>query len=430
MSRRILITARVAISLVGIVYFFSIWRQLDFVWHGHSQTHGAILCAALSLILVLRAIGLGGWWTDRTLSVLHLIGANQLFTPLFPYGNINEGLYMMLAFWSCFIQWNPAREAQIAGWPSILLGINLGVLLCASGIDKCGDYLWQQGYGFYHFLRLNWIRSPSADWMLAHTSTLWLVNYVALIFECGTVLLMFFRRTRLIGTALLAGFFASLIWPFRMDMIGPVGLCICLTIAAGAVSPARPWPPLAGALAAYIAVVGGELISGVIATTFSGHIHKPAAYVNAFFKSWLPPAAERLNGKTTAMCHTQLFTSIHTMNIYAWRILVEMPDGSRAEPIRVFNADRSGGTATQAIGSTRHIQAVTYQISDFALFNGKWPHDQIDVLMECAIARAGGKSATLVVSSLDHVFDGKWKPIRTVPEPPKDQLQVAEKSHD
>jgi hypothetical protein len=93
------------------------------------------------------------------------------------------------------------------------------------------------------------------------------------------------------------------------------------------------------------------------------------------------------------------------MNMYAWRVLVTLPDGSTVEPFHMFNANRTGGADTQALGSTRLVQAMIYGISYFAVTKDQSMHNQLDVLLDCAMTRAGGKSATIVVSSLDRPFD-------------------------
>src|SRR5262249_15294932 len=85
------------------------------------------------------------------------------------------------------------------------------------------------------------------------------------------------------------------------------------------------------------------------------------------------------------------------------------------EPVRMFNPDRTGGRDTQGLACTRHYQACIYQISNFARSGGDGPTDHIDALMRHAMRRAGGGvSAMLLVSSLEKVFNGQWKAVRTI----------------
>jgi hypothetical protein len=419
MARRILIVARWAMSLVGMVYLFSYWRILDFTWHGQRQWLGNILCWGLIALLALRAPGWGDWFTDRVLSVLHFAGAQYLLTRTFPYATVNEGLYLILAFWCCFIRLNPPPDAEIPAWAPFLLGINISILFFTSGMDKYVDPLWgHDGCGLYHFLRLAWIRPPSADWIMSHVRALEFMNWAALAMELAVLPLMLYWRTRPIACALLGGFFASLIWPCRMDMIGPVGLCIVLVILAGSLPMSRmKMSGMAWIMALYVLIAGTSDISSLPAWR---HFKSREMWKRISFLAggWYPPSAQWLNYNATMMVPNQLFTSEHIMNINAFRVLVTMPDGTIQEPIRVFTADRKGGPDTQGIACTRHYQSMVYSIGAVLNRRSYPPHseDNLDALLTHAIRKAGGVSATLVISPLDKPFDG-WTPMRSLKAP-------------
>ena len=416
--RRILCIARVAMSFVGIVYIWSFWRQLDFTWHGQPQWLGSVLCAALVAVLALRALGLGGWMMDRVLSVIHFVVAQYLLMRSYPYPTVNEGMYMMLAFWSMFIQLNPPKGQTIPAWAPLLLSINIAIVLHTSGLAKCGDRIWQDGTGFYHFLRLNWIRHPSADWLLAHTTALKVMNYAALGMEVGCLPLMFWRRTRPVAVAMIFGFFASLIYPFRMDMIGEVGLCVSLIALAGALIALRERQKLSGldwALAFYMTIVGGCDLTHAWGDITSGIAQRTCWFIHDTLDGWYPQSARWVNDHATQLRDNVLFTSQHTIGICAFRILVTMPDGSTVEPIQVFNPDRTGGRDTQGFGCTRHYQSCIYNIGGFARDRYQ-RHDDIDVLLTHAVSKAGGVYAQLMVSPLDQSFDA-WRVVHKLTPP-------------
>jgi hypothetical protein len=412
-SRTILVAARVLMSVVGIAYFLAYSQKLDFVWFNQPSAQATALCWSLIAVLALRALGPGNWVFDRILSVLNLVLAQVLFSRTFPYSNVNEGLYLMLAFWCCFIQLNPPRDASVPAWAPILLGINVAISFHTSGISKLADPIWQEGTGFYHFVRLGWIRHPSADWLLDWHRALYVMNYVALFFEIGTLPLMLFRRTRPLACLMLLGFFISMIYPLRLDMIGQVGVCIVLVVLAGTVASLHEKqhaPGVSYVLAAYMVLAGGYALTGSWAYVSKGRLQSVCQTIHDRLNDLYPDSLKSVNEHTTILLPNTLFTSIHTLNQWAWRIVVKMPDGSTCEPVRMFNADRTPGPDTQAWGSTRHYQSVTYRIS--ALARGD-PEDYapIDVLMFVAIKRCGGKYATLEVSPLDQEFTG-WKQIK------------------
>jgi hypothetical protein len=88
-GRRVRVVARVLLSVVGIIYVFSFWRILDFTWGLDPPVSGTFLCWGLIATLLLRAVGYGGWWLDRLLSVLHFAGAYKLFSGCLPYETVN-----------------------------------------------------------------------------------------------------------------------------------------------------------------------------------------------------------------------------------------------------------------------------------------------------------------------------------------------------
>jgi hypothetical protein len=58
-----------------------------------------------------------------------------------------------------------------------------------------------------------------------------------------------------------------------------------------------------------------------------------------------------------------------------------------------------------ADGVNRHAAKLRDR-GHFAVTKDQSLHNQMDVLLDCAMTRVGGKSATIVVSSLDRPFDG------------------------
>jgi hypothetical protein len=411
-GRKVRALARVLLSVVGIVYVYSFWRILDFTWGLDPPLSGTFLCWALIATLFVRALGYGGWWLDRLLSVVHFAGAYKLFSGCYPYETVNEELYLMVAFWCCFIQLNPGPGDRCPAWGPVLLGINLGVYFCTAGLNKLVDPLWSNGEGFARFLGLGWIRHPSADWMLQYPSALWFMNWASMAMELSVLPLMLYRRTRLVAALLLAGFFASLIWPFRMDMIGPVGLSAALLVASSAVPGVRMrMSGLAWIMSFYVGFAGVAVLSDPDAY-LAKHIGPQSVFsrVNNWAKDFYSPLAEWLTHHATFFTPKSLFSSEHLTNLNAFRVLVKRADGSIVEPVRVFNADRTGGPDTQGWGCTRHFQAFMY---------GGLPQPMVDLLLRYAMKKGRGISASLLLSPLDDP-KAEWKVVHAyaIPPPP------------
>jgi hypothetical protein len=417
-GRRVRALARVALSLVGIVYVYSFWKILDFTWGIDPPWTGTLLCWGLMAALFVRAWGAGGWWLDRILSVAHFAGAYQLFCNCLPYRTVNEELYLIVAFWCCFIQLNPRRGSPCPAWGPVLLGINFGVYFCTAGFDKLADPLWSNGEGFARFLGLPWIRHPSADWMLEHTEALRFMNWASITMELSVLPLMLYWRTRLLACFLLGGFFASLMWPFRMDMIGPVGLSAVLLIASAAVTGARmQMSGLGWILTFYVGFAGVELL-----TENPKDLARFIPYPSLLWRlhNWsvnlYSPSARWLTHNATFFTPKSLFSSQHLTNITAFRVQVKLADGSTVEPVQVFDADRRGGKDTQGWGCTRHFQACMYAISTMPTGNAETP-PVVTLLLRYALKKTHGVSATLLVSPLDDT-EVQWTAVSTYSMPP------------
>jgi hypothetical protein len=272
------------------------------------------------------------------------------------------------------------------------------------------DPLWSNGEGFARFLGLSWIRHPSANWMLQHTDALRFMNWASIGMELSVLPLMLYWRTRLLACCLLGGFFASLIWPFRMDMIGPVGLSAVLLIASGSVPGVRMrLSGLAWIMSFYVGFAGVEVLSA--SDTYLPNNIGPRALFSRLHDwalGFYSPSARWLSHNATFFTPKALFSSQHLTNQNAFRILVKRADGSIVEPVQVFNPDLTGGIDTQGWGCTRHFQAFTY---------GGLPQPVVNLLLRYALKKGRGVSATLLLSQLD---DPKveWKAVYGYAPPP------------
>jgi HTTM domain len=393
-------------SIVGILYIRAYWHILLFVWSPYSpqmRQTASWICACLIALLLVRLSGLGPWWVDRIVSILHCAGISWLFSHTFPCMTANEELYVMLAFWMCFVQLNPGRHAAPApAWPAVLLGINVGVYFLTAGIDKYCDPLWSAGTGLYHALLMPWLRSPRAEWLLDCRWGLTLMNYIALAMELAVLPLLFLRNTRWLACVLMFLFFGMLMWPMRLDMIGPVGLCLTLAVWAGA-GPALRLSRIGWGMLIYTLLCS---VHAITAVGYNGKLDPGWITANKLVQNVLPRPARWFNEHLTYMIPKKLFSERHTVGMWAFRILVQTPDGRTVEPIRIFEPDKSGGPDTRSLGSIRQLQVCMYNVSSVATRvadrQSPTPSDTevIDALLMHALRLAGGRKARLFVSPI------------------------------
>jgi hypothetical protein len=372
---------RWASSLVGIAYFAAYLRYIDFVWGPYSlqdRLWAKVVCYGLIAVLVVRLLGLGGWWLDRACSVANFVGASWLFRPTFPYMTVNEELYLALSFWCCFLQlntvWSVGRWPPVTvvesqpGWPLVLLGVNIGAYFYTAGMDKWCDPCWSNGTGLYHVLLLPWMRGPGAEWMLECPGLLRVGNYASMLMEILILPLMLTRWTRPGAVVLLLAFFGGLVWPMRMDFIGEVGLCIALAVSALILR--SPWPAprrtIAKTCVKWVLTAGVTVCAAQVVLLagspwmWLNDLKAPVMYkATRLYRPWLKWANEH----ATFMVKKILFSRQHFVGIWAFRIEVELEDGRVIEPIQVFREDCSGGWQTQGIGAPRWFQGCMYDLN-------------------------------------------------------------------
>jgi hypothetical protein len=246
------------------------------------------------------------------------------------------------------------------------------------------------------------------------------MNWASIAMELSVLPLMLYWRTRLLACFLLAGFFASLIWPFRMDMIGPVGLAAVVLIASGAVPGARmQMSGLAWILTFYVGFAAVEVLSDSHSYLYR-HIRLPSVLrrLHDWTTNLYSPTARWLTNNVTFFTPKSLFTSQHLANMSAFRVQVQLADGTTVEPVQVFQADRRGGIDTQGWGCTRHFQSCMYEISRMSPGKGDTP-PLVTLLLRYALKKTHGVSATLLVSPLDDP-QVRWTAASTysIPPPP------------
>jgi hypothetical protein len=230
---------------------------------------------------------------------------------------------------------------------------------------------------------LPWLRPDWISPVLNCQQLLYGLNYAAIVLEVSLGFLLMFRPTRWIGCGMLLVFFGGLIFPLRIDWIGLVGLPFAFAIAAASpfvtrrlrgdvqrwhLSPLRRISRLEGALGGLlIVVVGLNSVHAVLSTPWGFDAVEP---FRCGGKAWMnrhsPQLAKWINRRCLFIKHKVLFSSPHIVDVWAFRVEVDMPDGTTVEPVQVFFHDKTGGPHTSALGMPRFYQACMYKIGTMA----------------------------------------------------------------
>lgn len=309
------------------------------------------------------------------------------------------------------------REPAPPAWPVHFLGVTLSLWLLNAGWLKVVDPMWRDGLGFYYVFLLPWVKSASFNFLLDHLFLLKLLNYAAMVFEVSFIFLYCFRRTRFFATVLAVLFFIYLIVPLRVDPVGQFGLVYCLCILSVTPLPQKLQRALkrfrrdepnaeAAEIPAWHLRLRKYLIVGFAVyiiylftvfhvrampfyvfrkglVTFVGY---PFALLDGTEKAlnkepravrgmkWAVDKVYRplkavdaplfmFNQYTTSLQFNGLFGIDHSIAIFLYRVELEMDDGTRLEPVKVFNEDMTAGPYSDGLFTPRYIQGAMYGVT-------------------------------------------------------------------
>ena len=191
-----------------------------------------------------------------SLTILILLGTrfrlvyilNYLLTEELLGGNIGDFMLRIASFWMIFIL--PCNHYSIrnkyfkifgldkdnssgpANWAVFLLGLNLSFIITIAGVFKFLDPVWYNGLGFYYAYLQPWIHVPWTSFILESKVFVYFMNYLGIIFETLAFFLFIFNRTRIYSIFVMFCFLFLVLFPLRIDPVGPAGLVILVALAS------------------------------------------------------------------------------------------------------------------------------------------------------------------------------------------------------
>ena len=227
--------------------------------------------------------------------------------------------------------------------------------------------------------------------------------------EIAVLVFFLIPRTRPLSLALLVGFFAGLVAPLRIDIIGEIGLVACVGIASICPSvvrifrrnqvaePARAIGPFEQVAywywPAHLAFFWTLTIALYLFPKIETPSRAPASFVDKF--------PQRVIGRlksfdrfTTASNVWSVFVGDQLRGTQAYRVRFRLDDGSVVEGARIFEEDGGGGPLSAGFMTTRWPQLPMYFFMGLAAwarqgmtpqqFNEVWQARTLGVVRFCA----------------------------------------------
>ena len=147
---------------------------------------------------------------------------------MIPQGSIYLNLSNSKA--SIFLGFDRNNSFVTPKWSVFLLGLNLSFLITIAGLYKALDPVWIEGLGFYFAFLQPWIKVPESTFLLNEKWLMFVMNYLAIIFETLAFFFFPFKRLRPVSIFFMFCFLLLVLYPLRIDPVAPAGLVILVAV--------------------------------------------------------------------------------------------------------------------------------------------------------------------------------------------------------
>lgn len=338
--------------------------------------------------------------------VLHFIAAGAILTLSHGVFNVECKFYVMGAYWMMFLDLRRSSlfyniSPRPKAFPIFFFFLSTAAYVFYGGfVTKMFDPSWNgTGLGFYYFMQLPWVKFRAVHSILDYKWLMLIFNYTALFIE-GLIFVCFcFKKTRKIAIVFFYAFAFLLLFAL-ISNIGTIALSFCILFAHFLVKPEKNILPFLNNIsvnkpkslpsryqlsihrATFIvcfmtctnAIFFGttETIGYLESTDIKARtrpiqpfVKQYNAIMRTFNSNGLIKGAHFFNSHVTLVRHDYLFTEVHLLNLWEYRIIINYADGTNGEPVDIFNPDFTAGSySNQYYLSSRWLQANMYRLPD------------------------------------------------------------------
>ena len=145
---------------------------------------------------------------------------------------VPQGTFFIKNKYLKFVGLSHTESFNTPKWSVFLLGLNLSFIITIAGIYKAFDPVWLNGLGFYYAFLQPWIKVEHSSFLLDHKWFIYPMNYLSIIFETFAFFLFFSQRTRWLSMIFMFCFLGLVLYPLRIDPVGPAGLTLLIVLCS------------------------------------------------------------------------------------------------------------------------------------------------------------------------------------------------------
>ncbi len=274
-----------------------------------------------------------------------------------------------------------------------------GLIFFHAGIDKLIDLAWIQGEGFRQFVELEWVVEKwFRDFLISQPYFLVAANYLAILIECTFLPLLFFGRFRFVAAVLYGALAIQLFFPFNIFLIGYFAAIFCLPVYI-VCRPGRDKIEFVKVTGLFVrwSIIGIISIGFLYSLSFwvvrAGYhltfrtednqkldeetVHswslsdlrfKDAGALNelsrVFYLNEIKNPYLFLTNRVFRRGPVALFSSKHTVGVFAYRIFFKSSDEDILEPIQFFDTNGGRGKYDRQYLTLNVFQGSMYTLGD------------------------------------------------------------------
>lgn len=376
---------RILYCITTLILCVNIIKQFDFIY-GNNSIISIYFIYILILVVSLFLLG----YSNIIFRILIFSLKSYCLLNCDTIYNIEIKFAITLSFWNIFFDFYNNKNPK--SWPLNLFCISFFMNFCTGGgLTKFFDEIWFTGYGLYYALSVDWCNSYLSKILTSNETVIVILNYIVIFLEVFCIIFIFTKRLKIIAFITLISFTFFTLFILRIDLIGQYSTCMIFILCPLFLKKESK-------IISFVLIIENLVTNSFFKNKDQYRLFYPKRinYILGSFVFFLvfisslysilinvQRQCSPLNGFVSSIDsfrykfklyyiqefvgirYDHLFTRMHFEDLVGFRAIVSYNNGSKSEPISVFNSDLTGGKDTQNIFTSRFYSAFMYRCTVF-----------------------------------------------------------------
>lgn len=376
---------RILYCLTTLILCINIINQFDFIYRNNSD----ISIYLIYFLIILVSLFLLGY-THTIFKIFIFSLKSYCLLNCDTIYNIELKFAIALSFWNIFFDFNNNKSTR--SWPLNLFCFSFFMNFCTGGgLTKFFDEIWFTGYGLYYALSVDWCNTFLSKILTSNETVIVLLNYIVIFLEIFCIIFIFIKKLKIISFITLIFFTLFCLFILRIDLIGQYSSCMVFIlfpffikkqskiisfllhveyIISKSFVKSKSLSQLFCPIKHNFFLGSFVFLLVFISSSYSIliNVQRQCSPLNSFvasIDSFRNKFKLNLIQEFVGIRYDHLFTRMHFEDLVGFRAIVSYNNGTKSEPISVFNPDLTGGKDTHNIFTSRFYSAFMYRCTVF-----------------------------------------------------------------